>query len=58
MNDIFNGIVGHMTARFRIVSEGLDQKLESFVIFFLCSLADVCFSQGKRKLQRARMSLC
>ena len=37
MNDIFNGIMDHMTAQFRIFSEGLDQKLESFVIFFLCS---------------------
>ena len=51
MDDIFNGIAGHMTVQFRIFSEGLDQKLESFVIFFLCSLADVCFPQGKRKLQ-------
>lgn len=51
MNDIFNGIMDHMTAQFRIFSEGLDQKLESFVIFFLCSSADACFPQGKRKLQ-------
>ena len=34
MNDIFNGIRDHTTAQFRIFSEGLDQKLESFVIFF------------------------
>lgn len=58
MNEIFNEIIDHMTAQLRILSEGLDQKLETFVIFSFVLWPMSVFSRETGSSRRARVSLC
>lgn len=47
-----------MTAQLRILSEGLDQKLETFVIFSFVLWPMSVFSRETGSSRRARVSLC